>query len=63
MARPTTGPARSVPSSPAEREAEKIRMSLLTSAMQYHELGGTGQYLQEPAEEEESDLRGGAPAD
>ncbi|HUY48399.1 MAG TPA: hypothetical protein VMV92_22165 [Streptosporangiaceae bacterium] len=59
MARPTTRSgtrARSVPSSPAEREAGEIRMLLLTAEMQYRELDGTDQYLQELGAEEEGEV-------
>jgi hypothetical protein len=57
MARPTAPgrEARSVPSSPAERQAEETRMRLQTAEMQYRDSDGTDQYLQELADEEEGD--------
>ena len=38
--------ARTVPQSPVERDAESIRMRLLTAELRYQDLGGTEEYLQ-----------------
>jgi hypothetical protein len=59
IARPTMpgSEARTVPQSPAERDAESIRIRLLAAELRYQDLGGTEEYLQlltEELTEEES---------
>lgn len=43
--------AQTVPRSPAERDAERIRMRLHMAEVQYQQQGGTGEYLQFLADE------------